>query len=106
VSDEPIPLSSFPYVRVRFACTSCRRRGDYKLARLAARFGPEIPLDELLVRLSWDCNRRDLAEKSPAKFGDTECGIYYVDLADNPPKPPDMPRLARVRLRAINGGKT
>jgi hypothetical protein len=72
---------------------------------LAARFGPEIPLDELLVLLSLDCRFRSLAEKSPAKFGDLGCCIHFADLANNPPPPPDMPRPTAARLRAISGGK-
>jgi hypothetical protein len=59
-----------------------------------------------------DRDQADAAEqaappKRPAKFGDIACGIFYVDLAENPPPPPDMPaktgRLARVRLRVIGG---
>ena len=29
-------------MRVRIACRVCSRRGSYRLARLAAKFGPEI----------------------------------------------------------------
>jgi hypothetical protein len=48
-------LAFFPYVLVRIRCAHCSRRGAYLLARLAAKYGPEITLDELLVRLTADC---------------------------------------------------
>jgi bifunctional non-homologous end joining protein LigD len=32
------------FVAVRIACRICSRRGSYRLARLAAKFGPEISL--------------------------------------------------------------
>jgi hypothetical protein len=33
----PDTLASFPYVTLRVACRNCRRRGSYRLARLAER---------------------------------------------------------------------
>jgi hypothetical protein len=37
-------LSDFPWVVVRVGCNLCRRKGEYRLARLAAKYGPEISL--------------------------------------------------------------
>jgi hypothetical protein len=51
---DPTPLSAFPYVTVRVGCDVCRRHGQFRLARLAARHGPEIDLEELIVKLSAD----------------------------------------------------
>jgi hypothetical protein len=45
-------LVDFPYVLVRLRCDSCKRAGAYRLARLAVKFGSEILLDDLLLRLS------------------------------------------------------
>jgi hypothetical protein len=36
-------------------CRLCSRNGGYRLARLAAKFGPEIGLRDLLDRFSYDC---------------------------------------------------
>ena len=47
-------LADFPYVLVRLRCDTCKRAGAYRLARLAAKFGSEILLDDLLIRLSAD----------------------------------------------------
>ena len=48
-------LVDFQYVLVRLRCDVCKRAGAYRLARLAAKFGSENLLDDLLVRLSADC---------------------------------------------------
>src|SRR5580692_8446390 len=43
-------LAHYPFVIVRIACRVCARRGPYRLARLAAKFGPEISLRDLMDR--------------------------------------------------------
>jgi hypothetical protein len=48
-------LVDFPYVLVRLRCDVCKRAGAYRLARLAVKYGAEILLDDLIVRLSADC---------------------------------------------------
>jgi hypothetical protein len=85
-------LADYPFVLVRLRCDSCRRRGAYRLARLAVKFGAEILLDDLLVRLSGDCPWRDDPRGA--------CGARFSDLP--PRRPPDMP--AR-RMRIVSGGK-
>ena len=52
-------LADFPFILVGLRCDTCKRAGAYKLARLATKFGSEITLDDLLVRLSADCPWRD-----------------------------------------------
>jgi hypothetical protein len=42
----------FPYVLVRFRCDLCKRAWAYRLARLAVKYGSEILLDDLILRLS------------------------------------------------------
>jgi hypothetical protein len=37
-------LALYPYIVVRMGCRLCSRRGAYRLARLAAKYGPEIGL--------------------------------------------------------------
>jgi hypothetical protein len=44
----------YPFVVVRIACRVCTRSGSYRLARLAAKYGPEITLRELTDRFSYD----------------------------------------------------
>jgi hypothetical protein len=85
-------LTDFPYVLVRLRCDTCKRAGAYRLARLAAKFGSEILLDDLLIQLSADCPWRDEPRGS--------CGARFADLP--PRRPPDMPRL---QMRVIHGGK-
>jgi hypothetical protein len=58
-----------------------KRAGAYRLARLAVKFGAEILLDDLIVRLSADCPWRD-----DPRGG---CGARFEDLP--PQRPPDLP---------------
>jgi hypothetical protein len=68
------------------------------LARLAAKFGPEIGLRDRLDRLSYDCLWRAEAR---SKKGKSACGVYLLDLEQR--RPPDLPPgLARLRVVASN----
>lgn len=92
-------LASFPYVRVRLACSKCSRRGSYRLARLAEKYGAGIRMTDLLAHLAGDC--RLFAPRHP---GLDRCGAYFEDLV-LPPRPPDLPP-PRRRFRIIPcGGK-
>ena len=86
-------LADYPWVLVRVRCEVCKRAGAYRLARLAVKYGAEILLDDLIVRLSSDCAWRD----DPRGSG---CGARFSDLP--PRRPPDMPARA---MRVIAGGK-
>ena len=85
-------LVDFPYVLVRLRCEVCKRAGAYRLARLAVKYGAEILLDDLIVRLSADCPWRDEACGS--------CGVLFSDLP--PRRPRDVPL---PKMRIITGGK-
>jgi hypothetical protein len=87
-------LVDFPFVLVRLRCDVCERRGAYRLARLAVKYGSEILVDDLIVRLSADCPWRD----EPRGGG---CGARFSDLP--PRRPPDIPDARR--LRVIAGSK-
>ena len=76
------------YVLIRLRCDLCHRAGAYRLARLAVKFGSEILLDDLLLRLSADCPWRDDPRGS-------RCGAYFAGLP--PRRPPDMPVRKRDR---------
>ena len=96
--DERDCLAFYPFVVVRIACRVCSRRGSYRLARLAAKFGPEITLRDLTDRFSYDCLWRAEAR---GKRGVSSCGVYLPDLER--PRPPDVPP-GLVKLRLIKGG--
>lgn len=77
-------LATYPYVVVRIACRNCKRRGSYRLARLAERFGADTTLDEVLTRITADCN---LASNRTGRPG---CrAAYFPDLEC--PQRPDQP---------------
>jgi hypothetical protein len=88
-------LVDFPYVLVRLRCDVCKRAGSYRLARLAVKYGAEILLDDLLVRLSADCPWRD----EPRGV----CGARFTDMP--PPRPPDVPGTL-LRWRVVKGGRS
>jgi hypothetical protein len=91
-------LSSYPYVVVRIACRRCTRKGSYRLARLAAKYGAEIPMMGLLAHLAGDCAVWDTRHP-----GAPRCGAYFVDL-DFPAPPPDRPTEGMRRLRLVKDG--
>jgi hypothetical protein len=92
--DDRTSLALYPFVVVRIACRVSPRRGAYRLARLAAKFGPEISLPDLTERFSYDCLWRVEAR---GKRGVSACGIYLPDLEQ--PRPPDLPPgLVKLRL--------
>lgn len=89
-------LALYPHVVVRLDCLRCNRKGAYRLARLAARYGAEVDMGELLLALSADCEMR----KPRHPYGG-RCQARFTDL-ENPP-PPDFP--GRPGLRVVKGGR-
>jgi hypothetical protein len=71
--DDRERLALYPFVVVRIACRVCSRSGSYRLARLAAKYGPEITLGDLTERFSYDCLWRAEAR---SKAGKSACGVY------------------------------
>jgi hypothetical protein len=88
----------YPYVVVRIGCRRCTRKGSYRLARLAAKYGAEIPMIELLAHLAGDCAIWDTRHR-----GAPRCGAYFVDL-EFPAPPPDRPTEGIRRLRLVKSG--
>src|ERR1700744_1853933 len=87
-------LAPYPFVVVRIACRVCPRGGSYRLARLAAKYGPEISLGDLMERFSHDCLWRAGAR---SKRGASGCGVHLPDLEQKRP-PHRPPGLAPLRL--------
>jgi hypothetical protein len=75
--DDRDLLAFYPFVVVRFACRVCSRSGSYSLARLAAKYGPEITLRDLTERFSYHCLWRAEARSKKDK---SACGVYLPDL--------------------------
>jgi hypothetical protein len=92
--DDRDRLALYPFVVVRISCRVCPRAGSYRLARLAAKYGPETALRDLTDRFSYDCMWRAEAR---SKKGKSACGVYLPDLEQK--RPPDLPPgLAKLRL--------
>ena len=89
--DDRDRLALYPFVVVRIACRVCSCNGAYRLPRLAAKFGPEIGLRDLLDRFSYDCLWRAEAR---SRRGASSCGVYMRDLDQS--RPPGSGRLRPV----------
>ena len=74
----PVPrtLADYPWVEVNVSCKLCARRGRYRLARLAARYGPDQTLDGLLADLAHGC---PYWRSKPRQY-DVRCGARFEDL--------------------------
>src|SRR5260370_35279036 len=91
-------LAFYPFVVVRITCRVCSRNGAYRLARLAAKFGPEIGLRDLLDRFSYGCLWRAEARAKPRV---SACGVYLPPVEQ--PRPPHMlPGLVRLAAWVSN----
>ena len=91
-------LLNYPYVVLRLACRYCARAGSYRLVRLAAKFGCEAHVADVVLRLAADCPHWKTNRRWPEG-----CGVFLPDL-EAPRVLPDDPG-ARV-IRVIDGGKT
>lgn len=96
----PSRLSDWPWVVVNVDCRLCPRRGRYRLARLAAKLGPETALDDVLGALAVDCHLFDRNAKPRAY--EARCGIRFPDLCGGSSPPPDRPPGAPA-LRIVGG---
>lgn len=95
-------LWEYPWVIVNIDCKLCPRRGRYRLARLAARCGPEVELERVLEVVAVDCQWMRPGDR-PRKYG-AKCGIRFTDLDGRTPRPPDLPP-SLIRLRIVAGGR-
>lgn len=82
----PTKLADWPWVVVRVDCALCLRRGCYRLARLAAKYGPEQSIAGLLRDLASEC---PWYNERPCKY-EPRCGARFPDLERNFP-PADHP---------------
>jgi hypothetical protein len=78
-------LATYPHVVVRIACRNCKRRGSYRLARLAERFGADATLDDVLMKLSADCGLAVNRSNHPG------CRRVYLPDLETPRRQPDVP---------------
>lgn len=72
-----LSVGDYPSPVVRLECSRCDRRGQYARDRLAARFGADAALPDVLVALA-SCERRGDFSKP--------CGARYADLKNNSEK--------------------
>ena len=77
------------------ACVFCPRRGRYRIVRLAARYGPEAPLDQILADIAGNCQywRPDPRPYEP------RCGARFEDLVEL--RPQDLPGQAGTLTKAV-----
>jgi hypothetical protein len=99
--DDRDRLAFYPFVVVRIACRVCSRSGSYWLARLAAKYGPEITLRDRTDRFSYGL---PLARRGAVQGRQVSVWVYLPDLVGLPAgpretSPPDLPAgLLKLRL--------
>ena len=94
-------LSGYPWVVVNVDCRLCPRRGQYRLARLAAKLGPETELEAALEAIAFDCQWMKPGVKT-RKY-EARCGIRFTDLDRSGPPPDVPPGVGGTPLRIIPG---
>ena len=98
-------LSDFPWVIVRVDCPlGPHRKGQYRLARLAEKYGADFQLCDLIDRIALDCPRKPLPWEKPPNQYDPRCKARFTDLEATSRPPPDLPPRMR-KLTIIKGGK-
>jgi hypothetical protein len=98
-------LSDFPWVIVRVDCPTCpHRKGQYRLARLAEKYGADIQLCELIDKIAFDCPWKSQLGKRPPNQYDAKCKARFTDLTATNSPPPDLPPMMR-KLTVIQGGR-
>lgn len=63
----------------------CRRKGSYRLARLAEKYGADRPMDQVLRALTADSRMHDVHHPAQGR-----CRARFIDL-DPPTRPPHVP---------------
>jgi hypothetical protein len=83
-------------VIVRIDCPLCpHRKGYYRLAWLAAEYGADIQLCDLLNRIALNCPRRSLPWDRPPNQFDPRCKAQFTDLEVISRPPADLPPMMR-----------
>ena len=97
-------LSGYPWVVVNVDCSLCPRKGCYRLARLAAKLGPEMELGTALEAIAFDCKWMQPGKK--VRKYEARCGIRFTDLERSGTPPPDLPPgTGGPALRVVEGGR-
>ena len=66
-------LAEWPLRMVRFACSLCPRRGQYRKDTLVAKFGRDVLMPDLRYLVA-NCPDKDAPGAA--------CGVYYADLRE------------------------
>lgn len=77
-------LSQFPHVVFRMSCSLCTRRGTYRLARLAEKFGAETEVEDVVRAISMDCPWQRSKRDGPPRKYEARCNAF-VEIEERPP---------------------
>jgi len=63
---------TYPSDTITVTCDQCRREGRYRRETLLDRFGPEMPMPDVLNAITKDCGRNAplLADRCKAIYGE------------------------------------
>ena len=95
----------FLWVIIRTDCPLClHQKGQYRLARLAEKYGADFQLCNLLDTIAFDCPRKSQPGERPPNQYNPKCKARFTDLTVTSSPPPDLPPMMR-KLTVIQGGR-
>ncbi len=98
-------LSDFPWVVARVDCPLCpHRKGQYRLARLAEKYGADIQLCDLIDRIAFDCPWKSHPGERPRNQYGPKWKERFTDLEATSAPPPDLPPMMR-KLTVFRSGQ-
>ena len=72
-------LKDYPFDHVTVGCRKCDRRGRYAKRTLIDRYGEDVALPDLRLKIAQGCPRLN-----DNGLGTDPCGVMYPDLGDPP----------------------
>ncbi len=82
MSTGTVPLHRYPGLKVRLACRSCPRKGQFRKATLMQRVGPNESLVTLRLKIAqgWGCEIAKALMAGEHRAGAVQCGVHYPEL--------------------------
>jgi hypothetical protein len=82
MSAGTVPLHRYPGLKVRLACRSCSRKGQFGKATLIKRVGPNESLVTLRLKIAegWGCKIAKAIMAGGYQPGAVQCGVHYPEL--------------------------
>ena len=82
MSAGTVPLHRYLGLKVRLACRTCPRKGQFGKATLIERVGPNESLVTLRLKIAegWGCEIAKALMAGETRPGAAQCGVHYPEL--------------------------